>query len=126
MKRRNKDIKSCYTTRELASLLNTSESVIYDYNASGFKNFPRGFKWGQQWRWKPEDIDAWITEQQQQQVEETTQEATPTQAKTDTKQKATSARLECFAHDMYILLLKLAVEHKDDTEIFSLLERISR
>ena len=62
MKSRNKDIKSCYTTRELASLLNTSESQIYEYNASGYMGFPKGFKWGNQWRWKPESIDAWIAQ----------------------------------------------------------------
>ena len=62
MKSRNKDIKSCYTTRELASLLNTSESQIYEFNASGYMGFPKGFKWGNQWRWKPESIDAWIAQ----------------------------------------------------------------
>ena len=62
MKSRNKDIKSCYTTRELASLLNTSESQIYEYNASGYMGFPKGFKFGSQWRWKPESIDAWIAQ----------------------------------------------------------------
>ena len=58
-----KKIRPFYTSKDIAALLGVSVSTVYDYNKFNYRGFPKGFKIGDFWRWKPDDIDAWIDTQ---------------------------------------------------------------
>lgn len=49
------------STRNVAHILNISEDTVRDFNASGFKGFPKGIKVRGQWRWHSGDILKWIS-----------------------------------------------------------------
>ena len=115
---RNKDIKPFYTSRELAGLLNISDSTLWKYHAKGYKGFPHGMKVGQQWRWNPKDIDAWIENYNN--VKAETQQAskpvpldifvgeTHTAYKVEPEKKKKPVCIEDFAPEMFDLLSRIA------------------
>ena len=99
-----KKVRPFYTSKDIAALLGVSVSTVYDYNKFNYHGFPKGFKIGDFWRWRPDDIDAWIDAQRGVQVEETHDE----EFDTFTVNSEKFSRVLNHAVEMYELLCRVA------------------
>ena len=101
-----KKVRPFYTSKDIAALLGISVSTVYDYNKFNYRGFPKGFKIGDFWRWRPDDIDAWIDAQRGVTSEQTVEQEEEFDTFTVNSEKL--FRVLNHAVEMYELLCRVA------------------